>query len=265
MAKKIRGRNEGSIYQRPNGSWRAQVSIYGKRLSYSSKNKADALKWLQRTQFQLGVSLDASSSNTTLEEFLNDWLESCRLKLRSTTIYQYELTARNHIIPHIGKVKLRDLNPIQVERLYAFLVTANVGTRTVRLAHGVLHSALEKAVRLRLVSSNPASGATLPRLVQREMQILDIEQVSRFLAGTAGSRYEALYHLEITTGMRQAELFGLKWSDLKWNSGTLYVQRQVKKAPGAEWKFVEPKTRTGRRTLKICEETLHSCGCIESK
>jgi integrase len=257
MAKKIRGRNEGSIYQRPDGSWRAQISVHGKRLSCSSKTKNEALKWLQRTQFQLGVSLDASSSNTTLEEFLLDWLESCKLNLRSTTVYQYELTVRNHIIPNIGKVKLRDLNPLQVERLYALLVITKVGTRTVRLVHGVLHSALEKAVRLRLVPSNPASGATLPRLNQREMQILDLEQVSRFLAAAAGSRYEAVYYLAITTGMRQAELFGLKWSDLKWNSGTLYVHRQIKRSPGDEWKFAEPKTRTGRRTLKIGEETLH--------
>ena len=57
--------------------------------------------------------------------------------------------------------------------------------------------------------------------------------------------------------MRQAELFGLKWSDLKWNSGTLYVHRQIKRSPGDEWNFAEPKTRTGRRTLKIGEETLH--------
>jgi integrase len=257
MANRIRGKNEGSIYQRPNGTWRAQISAHGKRLSYSSKTKTEALKWLQRTQFQLGVSLDASSSNTTIAEFLVDWLESCKLKLRSTTVYQYELTVRNHIIPNIGKVKLRDLHPLQVERLYASLVMMKVGTRTVRLAHGVLHSAMEKAVRLRLISSNPTSGATLPRLVQREMQILDLDQVSRFLATASGSRYEALYHLAITTGMRQAELFGLKWSDLKWNSGTLYVHRQIKRVPGDVWQFVEPKTRTGRRTLKIGEETLH--------
>jgi integrase len=202
----------------------------------------------------------------TIEEFLVDWLESCKLKLRSTTVYQYELTVRNHIIPNIGKVKLRDLHPLQVERLYASLVMIKVGTRTVRLVHGVLHSAMEKAVRLRLISSNPASGATLPRLVQREMQILDLDQVSRFLAAASGSRYEALYHLAITTGMRQAELFGLKWSDLKWNSGTLYVHRQIKRVPGDVWQFVEPKTRSGQKDIEDRRRDFtQSCGYIEKE
>ena len=46
-------------------------------------------------------------------------------------------------------------------------------------------------------------------------------------------------------------------SDLKWTSGTLYIHRQVQRTPGEPWRFVEPKTRTGRRTLKLGEETLH--------
>ncbi len=257
MAKKYRGKNEGSIHQRPNGTWRAQISAYGKRFSYSATSKAEVLKWLHRTQFQIGQTQFGDASHLTIEDFLNGWLESSRMRLRATTIYQYELTARNHIIPHIGKIKLSDLNPIQVERLYAYLMETGVGVRTVRLTHGVLHSALEKAIKLRLIPSNPASKATLPRLRQSEMQILDVDQVSRFLVAASGNPYEALYHLALTTGMRQAELFGLKWADVKWTSGTVYVRRQVQRTPGDGWQFVEPKTRSGVRTLKLGEETLH--------
>jgi integrase len=94
-------------------------------------------------------------------------------------------------------------------------------------------------------------------LKQAEMQILDLDQVSRFIAASTGSSYDALYHLAITTDMRQAELFGLKWSDVKWNSGTLYVRRQILRVSGQGWQIVEPKTRAGWRTLKLGEETLH--------
>jgi integrase len=57
--------------------------------------------------------------------------------------------------------------------------------------------------------------------------------------------------------MRQAELFGLQWADVKWTSGTVYVRRQVQRTPHYGWCFVEPKTRAGRRSLKLGEETLH--------
>ncbi|MBU1682693.1 hypothetical protein KJ742_01985, partial [Patescibacteria group bacterium] len=41
MAKSIRGRNEGSISKRPNGKWRAQLSLNGKRISFGSKSKEE--------------------------------------------------------------------------------------------------------------------------------------------------------------------------------------------------------------------------------
>lgn len=59
-------------------------------------------------------------------------------------------------------------------------------------------------------------GALLPRKEEKEMQVLAESQVIRFLIAAEGSRYKALYHLAITTGMRYGELTGLKWSDIDW-------------------------------------------------
>jgi integrase len=41
-----------------------------------------------------------------------------------------------------------------------------------------------------------------------------------------------------------------------WNSGVLYVQLQVQQVPGQSWKFIEPKTKSGRRTIRLGEGTL---------
>jgi len=65
-----------------------------------------------------------------------------------------------------------------------------------------------------------------------------------------------LYYLGIHTGLRQGELFGLKWSDLRWETGTVHVQRQVERVPGQSWAFVDPKTKAGRRTIKLGEGIL---------
>ena len=88
------------------------------------------------------------------------------------------------------------------------------------------------------------------------MQVLDETQVSHFLIAAQDSPYRALYYLAVTTGMRQGELFGLKWIDLQWESGVLHLQRQAQRVPGQNWNFVEPKTRSGRRTIKLGEGTL---------
>jgi len=56
--------------------------------------------------------------------------------------------------------------------------------------------------------------------------------------------------------MRQAELLGLKWADLSWTKGFLHVRRQLQRIPGEGRIFSEPKTRSGRRTIKLGETTL---------
>ena len=62
-----------------------------------------------------------------------------------------------------------------------------------------------------VVGLNAAYGARKPKLIQKEFEILDENQVLQFLIAAQDDRYEALYHVAIKTGMRQGELLGLKW------------------------------------------------------
>lgn len=60
-----------------------------------------------------------------------------------------------------------------------------------------------------------------------------------------------MYHLAITTGMRQAELLGLKWKDADWQRKSLKVRRQMRREVGGGFTFAQPKTKAGRRTIII--------------
>ena len=183
-------------------------------------------------QHQLHQGWDIKGGKTTLAEYLPLWLENKRLSIRTSTAYQYGLMIKNHILKHLGSVALKDLLLARVERFYRKLLKDGASPRTVRYVHGVLHRAMEKAVMYDLIMRNPAHGAALPKYAHAEMTILDEFQVSQFLLAARGSNYEVLYHLAIKTGMRQGEIFGLKWSDVQWTSGVIHVQRQVSRVPG---------------------------------
>jgi integrase len=256
MANKIRGRNEGSLSQRENGTWRAQVSANGQRISKTFKTKAEGQAWLRSIKNEADQGVDHQAGRVTLMDYLEQWLNTARLSLRLKTAQQYEQVIRKHITPRIGSIPVSELRLVKVEAFYSELLQCGVGVRTVRIVHAVLHRALEKAVRYQLILSNPTHGAALPKESQGEMRILEPDQVSQFLIAAKGSRFEALYYLAITTGMRQGELFGLKWTDLQWQSGKLHIQRQVQNVPGVGWAFVEPKTRSGRRTIHLSENVL---------
>jgi len=257
MTKKYRGRNEGSLSQRKNGHWRTQIYQYGKRISRDFKTKGEAQAWLHKMQDQLIQGFDYEGSKITIAEYLPGFLESCRVTLRARTVDNYQKTIQKHIIPLIGNMKLQELRLSRIENFYAELIQNGVGVRTVRVVHNILHKALDKAVRYGLILHNPSHGAALPRYHHSEMMVLDSNEVSSFLIAAQESSYLALYYLAVTTGMRQGELFGLKWSDLQWNSGSLHIQRQVQYIPRQGWQFLEPKTLAGRRTIKLGENTLH--------
>jgi integrase len=255
MAKR-RGNHEGSLYKRINGNWRAMVSVNGQRVSYTARTKAECQQWIRNMLHQLDRGWDYDGGQESLEEYLDQWLDVHRVTLRDHTVHRYQQIIRNKIVPHIGNVKLQDLHLARVERFYASLIEDGVGIRTIREVHAVLHKALKKAVKYEYIQNNPAHGASLPRYTHAEMQVFDESQVTQFLVAAHNSVHEALYHLAVVSGARQGELFGLKWPDLKWNSGILYIQRQVQRVPGQGWKFVEPKTKAGRRPIRLGEGTL---------
>ncbi len=254
MAK--RGNNEGSITKRSNGTWRVQVSLGGKRLSFTANTKSECQLWLRKTLDQIDQGLTYRGTQTTLGEFLTGWIATVKTSLRPKTAHQYEEITQNYLMPGLGPIKLKDLRALAIDNLYQAQLKAGTGVRTVRYIHSVLHVALVKAVKMGLIGFNPADGATPPRLVTEEMQVLDETQVSQFLVAVQDNRNKALYHLAVKTGMRQAELLGLKWVDLNWTSGLLHIKRQVQRLEGKGFNFCEPKTKSGRRTIQLGETTL---------
>ena len=74
MAKK-RGNNEGSIYRRKNGTWRAQVTISGYRMNFSAKTRKECLEWVRKTCTEIGDGMSVVSAQITLSEYLDEWLD----------------------------------------------------------------------------------------------------------------------------------------------------------------------------------------------
>jgi integrase len=252
MANK-RGNNEGTIFKRKNGTWRAQVTADGKRLSYSGKTRSECQTWIRSTLQRVDNGLTFDKTQVTVEMFLKNMFASMKSTLRPSTWTQYDQIVRDHINPSLGRIKVVDLRPDLIQELYDRKVDAGVGLRTIQLTHAVLRRSLNRAVKLGLLLSNPTEATSPPKPVKKEMQILDDSQVQRLLitAEAIQVRNLALYQLAITTGMRQGELLGLKWQDVKWEQRTLRIQRQLKYITDDGPVFAQLKTHSSARTLVL--------------
>ena len=251
---KIRGKKEGSIHQRKNGTWRAQVSLEGRRLSFTAKTRRECHEWLKQTIGHIDHGMTYSSTKITLEEYMDLWLTSIKSSHRPSTWSHYEQLTRIYVLPHLGQIRIKDLHPELVQRFYNRLFSNDISAYTISKIHIMLHSALGQAVKTGMAIRNAADATIPPRAPAREMRILDESQVSQLLITARGSRMEALLHLAVSTGMRQMEILGLRWNDLDWLKRTLKVERQLVRQDGVG--FAPPKTKYGRRTVALGEKAI---------
>lgn len=255
MAKK-RSHGEGSIYRRSDGRWVAQVTLQGRQLYKYFQTQFQAREWLQETQNQIRGGLTLAAAQITLDEFLREWLEAYKSSIRPKTFAQYEQIVQQYLSPGLGRVKLKELSPGLIQGLYNMNLRSGKSERTVLLVHAVLHSSLSQAVKWGLISRNPAEAVTHPRLRRKEMQTLTDKQVGALFREVRGSRYEALFWLAVTTGLREGEILGLKWSDLDWGTGRLMIQRQLQRLKDRGLVFNDPKSQAGKRLVMLSRKTL---------
>jgi integrase len=129
---------------------------------------------------------------------------------------------------------------------------AKYSSSTVQRVRTCLHGALKDAVRKDLLARNPCELVKAPTSPRREMTTWSPEQARTFLTAAADDRLYALFVLALSTGMRQSELFGLRWSDVDLDRAELHVAVAVQKSRSQGLKVdAAPKTESGRRTVPL--------------
>lgn len=250
-----RSNGEGSVTQRKDGRWEAKVSLpNGRRISRYGASKQEAREKLKEAQKQIDNGLDLSAPSVTMRDFLNTWLTTAaKPSIKTSTYETYESVVRVRLIPYIGDVKLLKLTPVRIQTLYATFSEGDkkISNQSILHVHRVLSQALEQAVRWNLLPRNPCAGVTPPRPVANEMAVWTAEEANALLAATAEDPMHALFVLALSTGMRQGELLGLKWSDIDFEAGKLHIRRSVTRHKGEGLVFTQPKTSRSRRPIKL--------------
>lgn len=262
MAKKRatkRANGEGSIFELPNGKWRATITIGwtedGKRMrrSKTASSRADASAFLRALQAEADQKV--VRSNHTVADYLANWLLGVSLAQEENTTASYQNACDKHMIPLIGRTKLSDLNPAKIRWMLSELDRKEAGGRTVENCYVVLRTALAAAVRDGEIPTNPCSAVKKPKHDPKEIFPFTHEEAKAILAATASHRLAALFSLAFATGMRSAELFGLEWRDLDFENAMVHVERQATSISG---KVVvkPPKSKAGIRSIELSPGTI---------
>jgi integrase len=202
-------------------------------------------------------------SKVTFGEYLTErWLPAVEHTVRPSTFNSYGAEVELHLIPKLGHVRLRDLGPEHLNRLYGELLRngrrngqGGLSPRSVQYCHIVASRALSDAVRWRLVVRNVAKDADPPKPARRAAKFWTPAELRRFVDHDPDDRLQALWTLAATTGARRSELLGLGYPSLDLEAGRMTITRTLVVVDG-EPRFSEPKTRASRRTVSLDPATV---------
>src|SRR4051812_37570290 len=217
MAKRRRGRGEGSIRERSDGRWEVRVDLgrgadgRRRRKSAFAATQADAVKALKRLAGRAVDGQLLTTSTPTVARYLEDWYATNSDSWRPSTRRGYRRAIDGFLAPSFGALRLEQLTPAAIQRWLTTHKTEHGARRRITLAHATLRSALADAMRLQLVSFNAATLVRVPKPVTRAIVPLDVAQAKTFLVRAGGHRLGPLFSVALACGLRLGEATGLRW------------------------------------------------------
>jgi integrase len=184
------------------------------------------------------------------EVYIETWLARLETSSAPRTHELYTGIVAKHIKPYLGAMQLMQITRTDIRNLLEQTLK-HVGSRTRQLAYRILHHALEDAVDRGLISTNPCSPKDKPKHVYREFRSLTKEEAQRLLAVAKETEFHLLLYLALATGMRQGELFALRWDSVNTDAGFLSVIGTLSKDGAGQLCIRPPKGKGKSRRIDL--------------
>ena len=222
MAKR-RSRGDGAIYWKASRKrWIAEITIgydgRGRRLtrSASAQTKTEAKEKLKEIQRDYDEGMITSAGSYTVGDAVTYWLTYGLSGRDEHTAEMYRTYVMTHVIPALGKRKLRELTVEDVEKLLADK-SAILSTRSLRIIHSILSRSVRKAQARDKIRRNIVLLAEVPEgRAGRSSKSLTLAQAEALLAAAEQGpvRMRAYIVVSMLTGARTEEMRALRWQDV---------------------------------------------------
>jgi len=213
--------------------------------------KSDAQKRLNEILISLEKGIYTPPGRLTLTEHLNNWLEGCvKTNCSARTFDAIQSIVVHHLAPALGHVQLKQLHPQAIQAYYG-KACEKLSARSVHYHHRILKQSLKYAVRQGYLGRNPCELVDPPSPRKKPMRTLTPGELEVLLENASSNQFYPVYYTAVSSGLRQAELLGLRWRDIDPDiTMSISVNRVLYKRRGV-CRFEEPKTNHSRRRVSM--------------
>lgn len=264
------------VYQLRNGNWAFRYTLT------ENGHKKDVRRAKDENGEKLATKKDAivarqmairnaQSTNVprpiprrTVKEVFQEYCINGRSDRAYQTVRKQDSIWNNHLCAKFGKKYITEISPADVmdylsELYYVegfsfqytesflkmfYLIFGQAYSRNYLPVDAYNKLCVNKDTKIRMPKMKTEDDTDIVSFTRQELALLD-----DYFKGTNA---ETAYLLGRYCGLRINECFGLKWSNVDLNAGTITIDRQQQYQNGLI-KLVAPKTRNSRRVIYLCD------------
>lgn len=271
---------KGSIIQRGNNKWLIRVYLGSKPDGKPDQKtwtvtgaKKDAEKDLRKFLTQKDNGTYRAPTKLTVGAYLQDWVDTtAKLTVSALTLKRYIGIIQKDLKPNLGSIELQKLTSADILRYYAWASDhgrkdgkGGLSKKTILQYHRILHNAMERAVEDEIINSNPVKESIAPVPDDNEnIHVISYDEARALLDVAGTCKYRDCIQFALQTGMRRGEILGIKFNDCNLDKGELKISRSLCQIDNETFEK-SPKTKSGRRTIKLMKSTVELLRRIKSE
>lgn len=242
----------------------------------TSTGKNAALAALKSKINELKRGSDSINSETRLKDLAETWYAGQQTEgLKYNTLKRNRAALDNHITPKIGGLKLREATTSRLD-LFIRDVSVKSGPSAAAVVRSVLSGIFTEAQRYDAVDGNPVAATRVPKIERKAIRALSLDEFLGMRAfaqermrpltwqerfeKAGGDKYRMggvsrsqtpldVIDFLIGTGVRPAEVLGLRWDDVHLDAEVpwVHIHQQIIRETGKGLVFAPTKERDERR------------------
>ncbi len=212
------------IKKSKNGEWGFDFTCKGQRVRKIvglSKQETEQVMWAEYRQIKRdGFGLKEAPKNIDFGDFAKEFLEIYSKQNKRS--WKRDRTSIKSLAAAFKGKYLSTISPDMIERYKAARKGA-VSAASINRELSCLKTIYSKANEWGKVEANPAKGIKKLREKNGRERILNEEEIVR-LVDMAASHLKPILIVLLSTGMRRTEVLSLKWQNVNFNGGYIYIE-----------------------------------------
>ncbi len=251
--------------KKPDGS-------YIRKVVYAKTKKELERKVTEITQ-QIQSGIAVWENSISFAELADIWMNQYNPTATQRWTHNYNGILKNHLIPALGQLKIRDLRQIHLQTIISKLAKQGYASHTMKQIKQTAVRIMKVAVESDLIMRNPFTGVVVPFKEPTARQPLSEEQIALVRDNWRGHRFGHVAMIMLYAGLRRGECLALTWEDIDLDKRVIRVNKSLEYFQNHN-RIKAPKTKSGIREVPIPDILMavlieikkpHGCVCTSVK